>query len=228
MQSSAPNPDPGVARGRGIGHVLRVGGASHVAPRDRRDHARRPDAGDHLPRRPRRHARLPRADGGTRRIGSTMRLLRPARQRPQRAPAGRAFGLLDARAVPARARRARSRPRDRVALPRRRTVVGRHAGDAARARASARASQHHGVQLPREHAPVGRRGEPAARRPAARRPGHAAPARGRRDDGLARVQGGDARLLRAPRVPIPRSPSGPRSSRARSTRWTAIRRSTTR
>ena len=135
-------------------------------------------------------------------------------------------GLLDAGAVPARARRARSRPRDRVALPRRRTVVGRHAGDAARARASARASQHHGRATPPRACACGsprRTGCAPTCRPTSR---PRCSARGGRDDGLARVQGGDAVFYeRHVCRPVP---SGPRSSRARSTRWTAIRRSTTR
>ena len=97
---------------------------------------------DHLPRRPGRHARLRRADrraaGGDR---AGLRPLRPARQRALGPPARRRSVVLDRRALRARAHGPGRPPRHRRALPRRRTVVGRHARAAARARAPARAAE---------------------------------------------------------------------------------------
>ncbi len=218
-----------MACGRGNGHVLRVGRPSNVAACDRRDHARRTYAGDHLPRRPRRDARLPRADGGTRRVRSPVRLLRPARQRPQRAPARRAVRR-SGRPSCSSASSSRSPPTSAI-------DVGYHV-----------VGQSWGGMLAMLHAlehPPGLRSITVCNSPSSMRlwvaeanrlradlpPDVQATllaARGRRDDGLARVQGGGARVLRAPRLPPPDRRVARVRARARSTRWTAIRPSTTR
>ncbi len=121
----------------------------------------RAGAGDHLPRRPGRRARLHRADRRALAVRPGSRALRPARLRPEPAPARRARRFLDAAALQGRALPARPRARDRRPVCGRRPVVGRHARDGVRARPSRRAAGDRRRRLAGEHSALGRGGKPA-------------------------------------------------------------------
>ena len=173
-----------------------------MVPRRRRPR-RRPDPRRRLPRRSRRRARLPRADRRPRPLRSALCALRPARVRPQHAPPRSAGELLGGAALQGRAGRPDAPPGHLRPILRRRPVMGRDARNGARARPPARPARVGRRRLAGEHPALGGGGEPAARRPAARGAGDADPPRGGRDDRLARVRDGGARLLRPSPLPDP-------------------------
>ncbi len=90
-----------------------------------------------------------------------MRPLRPARLRAEHASPGCACGVLDGAALQGRARRPDAAPRNRRSLCGCRPVMGRHAGDGARARPPGRPPRDGRRRLAREHPALGRRGEQA-------------------------------------------------------------------
>ncbi len=139
------------------------------------------------------------------------RLLRPARVRQLRHP--RRPLAVDGRAVHGRAGRRPRRPRPRPGASLRQ-LVGRHARDAVRARQGPAAREHDHRREPGQQPPLERDLPGAARRDAGGGARADRAARGRRQDALPGVRGGDAAVLPAARLPA-RSVAGLRHALVR-------------